>query len=564
MIRFPNPGSNLDNMAEIFVVLFNDLSSRDTFNLDDMSASMVRHNLAASCGRMGEEALRRSSRSDRSRDPLYNQSKMYSEVYRSLGWITSLEDSRLTFQFTLLGAHVSAAAGTIGKLMKECFLGIAFPNPMLDIKNEVSLRPFKSFLLAMRELDGYISRDELIYGPMHLHDDRDADEFASMIKEIKECRSHRGLNAKLRSKLRMRNIKYTTAGNYTRFPLAVLKWAGWAERVFKRVYDKSEPFYQLTSEGYSQISSVEKLNDFRRDDLENIPSRLRGYFISSCFYGMLDRCGFNTAPLTGELDKAKEELLKINIDVSNILFSPLQELTPSEVAQYNSISPIFNGQSSAREEDETTITTKGFPDKRRNADAFGVVLIDSKQEVVRSELDEAWSRARHDMTSAINFFVEEHSHDNKEVFYPLVARLFSLSGFPCEASRNGVNYQRADATITLKNGLLIPIEIKSPGEEVFISVKAVRQAVENRIILLSRQPNQSRRNLTSLVVGFSYPNDRAEVNELLHDFHNAFGFNIGIISFPLLVKMAFAAVYGGKTLAVSDMENSHGFFSIHS
>ena len=564
MIRFPNPGSNLDNMAEIFVMLFNDLSTRDTFNLDDMSASMVRHNLAASCGRMGEEALRRSSRPDRTRDPLYNQSKMYSEVYRSLGWITSLADSRLTFQFTLLGAHVSAAAGSIGKLMKECLLGIAFPNPMLDIRYEVSLRPFKSFLLAMRDLDGYISRDELIYGPMHLHNDRDADEFASMIKDIKECRSRGSLNANLMAKLRMRNITYNTAGNYTRFPLAVLKWAGWAERVSKRVYGRAEPFYQLTSDGYDQISSVEKLDDFRRDDLENIPARLRGYFISSCFYGMLDRCGFDTAPLKEALDKVNEELLKIGIDVGNTLFSPLQELTPSEVVKYKSIPPIFNGQSSAGEGKENVIATQAHPDKRRNANTFGVILVDSKPEEVHSELDGAWSLAKHDMTSAIKFFVEEHSHDNKDVFYPLVARLFSLSGFPCEASRNGVNYQRADATITLKSGLLIPIEIKSPGEEEFISVKAVRQAVENRIILLSRQPNQSRRNLTSLVVGFSYPNDRAEVNELLHDFHNAFGFNIGIISFPLLVKMAFAAVYGGKTLAVSDMENSHGFFSIHS
>ena len=36
------------------------------------------------------------------------------------------------------------------------------------------------------------------------------------------------------------------------------------------------------------------------------------------------------------------------------------------------------------------------------------------------------------------------------------------------------------------NSVDIPIEIKSPTEEEFLSTKAVRQALENKIILLSR------------------------------------------------------------------------------
>ncbi|MES2143060.1 MAG: hypothetical protein V4516_01585 [Pseudomonadota bacterium] len=36
---------------------------------------------------MGEEAVARSTRADRSRDPLYNQLKMYAELFRTLGWL---------------------------------------------------------------------------------------------------------------------------------------------------------------------------------------------------------------------------------------------------------------------------------------------------------------------------------------------------------------------------------------------------------------------------------------------------------------------------------------------
>jgi hypothetical protein len=39
----------------------------------------------------------------------------------------------------------------------------------------------------------------------------------------------------------------------------------------------------------------------------------------------------------------------------------------------------------------------------------------------------------------------------------------------------------------------IPIEIKSPGEEMELSVKALRQAVENKVILLSRNQFPTRR-----------------------------------------------------------------------
>jgi hypothetical protein len=89
LLRFPNPGSDIPSFILTFQVLYEHLGEQAVVTRDDMSAAMVKQNRASSCGFMGEEALKRSTREDRCRDPMYNQSKMYSELYRMLGWFRS-------------------------------------------------------------------------------------------------------------------------------------------------------------------------------------------------------------------------------------------------------------------------------------------------------------------------------------------------------------------------------------------------------------------------------------------------------------------------------------------
>ena len=84
MIRFPNPGSDIDNFVAVYNAAFDQLYGQ-LFDLDDFVAAVVKENLATSSGYMGKAAIARSTRPDRSRDPLYNQLKMYSEIFRALG-----------------------------------------------------------------------------------------------------------------------------------------------------------------------------------------------------------------------------------------------------------------------------------------------------------------------------------------------------------------------------------------------------------------------------------------------------------------------------------------------
>jgi len=138
------------------------LRQRSAFGLDDMSKALVECNLATSSGYMGEEALLRSTREDRSRDPLYNQSKMYSELFKVLGWLHPSPTSALRFRFTYLGAHVVEARRDPSAIFRESILGIVYPNAILNVKGNYALRPFATILRTIEALDGLLCRDEMI------------------------------------------------------------------------------------------------------------------------------------------------------------------------------------------------------------------------------------------------------------------------------------------------------------------------------------------------------------------------------------------------------------------
>ena len=148
-----------------------------------------------------------------------------------------------------------------------------------------------------------------------------------------------------------------------------------------------------------------------------------------------------------------------------------------------------------------------------------------------------------DIHAAADEVVARFENANKGEFYPTVAELLCALGYNCEVSRGGVNYQRWDAFINHPTDS-VPVEIKSPGEERFISVKGVRQALENKVILLSRKAAPTKVQTTSLVVGFLPPNDRAEVAGLIGDVYSAFGVTIGVVDFRSLALMAASAVNG--------------------
>ncbi len=124
----------------------------------------------------------------------------------------------------------------------------------------------------------------------------------------------------------------------------------------------------------------------------------------------------------------------------------------------------------------------------------------------------------------LEYLYKKYENSNKDVFYPLIGDIFKYLGYNCRVSRNGTNYERYDAIIISDKS--IPIEIKSPGEEKNISVKAVRQALENKITLLSRKNYSTDWNTSTFVVGYNLPNNRAEVSTLIKDIKSTYNITI--------------------------------------
>jgi len=323
MIRIPNPGSDIDIFIRIFRDLHAELHSHYDFDLDDMTRAMITRNNVTSQGAIGQEALRRSTREDRSRDPLYNQSKMYAELFRTLGWLQSTS-SALRFAFSFLGHHV-ASAKTPKPLAKECLLGLAYPNDVLEVKGRQSIRIFSAILRAMARMENRISRDEMIAGPMSIENDRDETLFAQMVEAITDYRQEPGaLQIAIKQMEKDRAITKTTMENYTRFPIAALQWAGWAQ--------KNKGYLHLTTVGLEEVARIKGATDVRLSDFRKLPVEAQAPFIRHTFYGMLARSGFDVAPVAPQMQADAQVLAKhSSYHQGHVIFSPFQQIGRTEV-----------------------------------------------------------------------------------------------------------------------------------------------------------------------------------------------------------------------------------------
>jgi hypothetical protein len=564
MLRVPNPGSDIDSFIGIYQELFEALRERASFDLDDMSRVLVERNLATSSGYMGEEALLRSFNRDRSRDPIYNQAKMYSELYKVLGWLHPTPESALRFRFTYLGAHVAAARRDPAAMFRECIVGMAYPNAVLNVRGNHVLRPFATTLRTMAELDGLLHRDEMIVGPLSLGDDRDQGEFDAMIAELESLRrdsSH--LGAKLSEVSQQRGISTTTMRNYTRFPIAVIKWLGWARSERRRDYcGKSTPFLVLTSKGEQEIRTIASCQDVRATDVRDAGEEAKAAIVRASFYQMLGRAGFDVETVQGQIASDLAIAQPFLKDTTRpLLFSPFQELDPQYLAeQFPKVSGVKVSEPSRL---RATDISLGQPQIVSEVSLLGSperAGVQADRRLV-SLFEDAAARVGDDPRRVADYIAATQQDLNQDQFYPLVAQLFSALGYQCEYSRPGVNSQRWDAMIVDPKHS-IPIEIKSPGEEEYLSVKAVRQALENKVILLSRKSFATEPSTTSLVVGFNPPNDRSQVASLVADIREAFGIVIGVIDLRSLLFLAAARVLHGKSHNVDDLRTLHGIIKV--
>lgn len=582
MIRFPNPGSNIENFFLIFKSTYEHFHDKYFFTLDDMNV-LAEQGLASSRGFAGARAVEQSNKSSNNAlKPLFNQFKSYSELYRALGWLKSINGKSLNYSFTFLGHHIATADDPL-PLFKECLLGINYPNE--TINNEVLertskyLRPFYCILKSMKDLDGLLTKDELILGPMNI-DDTNTNDYNSKINAIKNLRKTKkypNVKDALETLANDLNVQANTLGNYTRFPIAMLCSCGWATKVsIKNIYSNmgGTKFLKLTEYGEKTLSNLENSIDIRLsthtssnksqfqtfNDVECIKKEL----IRTSIFSMLQRSGFDISPLLNILNSDFESVNK-HFNNAPILFSPYQTISSTIVddalheflptVDKSSVEDTLIKESS----NSTTIDYSNINTLLKFSDLQSTKKTTSNACL---ELTKLYS-ANNDINKTANIFCENHSKDNQNTFYPLIGELFNILGLNCKVSPKGNNSLRFDALI-IDNKFSIPIEIKSPGEEVNISAKAVRQALENKIIILSRYRDlyPTTFETTSLALGFNLPNDRSDVIRLITDIKKTYNINISLIDLKTLTIMALTALFNNQTISIEDLSNSGGFINV--
>src|SRR5699024_10714810 len=159
---------------------------------------------------------------------------------------------------------------------------------------------------------------------------------------------------------------------------------------------------------------------------------------------------------------------------------------------------------------------------------------------------------------ATDELITDFSNSKHIKFYKIVGDLFSIIfGVKSYPLPSGVNNARYDVIIEDSENS-VPVEVKSPTEELAISIKAIRQALENKIIMLSREHYKTTFEMTTLAVAFEIPNNRSDVTRLIHDIHVTFNINIAIVDFKTLCLAAMNVLETGKNFDLDGLMQYRG------
>lgn len=562
MIRFRNPGTQYTTQIQVFRELYKEYKDAPYFTLEDMATTIAKTKLMTAYGYAGDAALELSNTENDSLNSTKMNAKMYAEVFRLLGWITSAGSGSYPLVFTYIGEY-AACADDVLPLYEQCVLGINNPQEIMDVKYDEKVRFFKAALFSLEELNEIMYKHELCLGPMSI-DDLDAAQFRRMLAYIRGLRgSYSRYVSAYENLCETLNVKPSLPDNSTRLPIAFMKTCNWIESYrTKALYPpKSLECIRLTEHGKEVAKSLHDVKDLRLDEYNTYPDAEKRALIRLGTYSMLLRAGYNVSPVKDIMDEDADTCKDI-LEGKQLLFSPYQTLHYTEVDD-----ALGRTRTATESHSHVAVITRVartdavIHDIRLDLDAKtapsgGDEEVNDFKKLVLGLKAEGYSKQR-----IIDWLFDDCITDTQTKFYPLIAMLFRVMGFDCQASRPGDNGARWDAII-VDDEQSIPIEIKSPTEEAHLSLKAIRQALENKVILLSRETYPTYPETTSLAVGYWLPNDRAEVSNLMNDFKTTYGYKIGVLDLKTILTMAVTVIVDNKTFDITKFNGLEGFASV--
>lgn len=556
MIRFRNPISDINVLIENFKKIYVEFSNMDYFDLDNIAEFFAREQLASSSGYIGDEALKRSYLiKDDSRKSMKMQAKSYAELFRFLGWITSGEKA-LNFNFTYLGVHVAVSGDGSKLLFEQCLLGVEYPNHVLDVKFSDKNKPFVNMLLFADKLDGKIHRDEILLGAMNLLDGYSNDEIESKLlylKRIRETKSIDKINDEINNLASANMMKVNSVRNLTRFVISSLEFTGWFKRKKLKLYGKSSLFLILTEKGKIIVEQIKKSLILKGDsiDIESDDAKIISELAMLC---MFRRANFDVDEEIRKYDFKLEQLC-LQSGKSDIIFSPFQYFSGTEL---EFVLPNYILQKGTEHRTVEIETNMNILSIKSEAVVEAKKSELSKNERMNKILLSRISTVNGDLNKATNIFMNDIVSMKQKDFYPLVANIlgyiFNRDAFAPPAGNNNMRY---DVMIPDDN-YSIPVEVKSPTEEEMLSVKAIRQAVENKVLLLARKPYNTTFEVSSFACGFKLPNDRSDVYKLIEEIYKTYGISVAILDMASLINVAFYCAKNKKYYDVSEFIGKRG------
>jgi hypothetical protein len=337
IFRFSNAVSDAKKIISTYKTIYSELSNSSSFGHDDARDALVRNSLVSSSGAIGEEAIRRSVRDDRSRDPLYNQAKMYGEMFRMLGWYKPAQN-RLNFKFTEIAPYIFEADEKAEKKIFEFnVFSITSPSPLVEIKGGNILRPLPMILKLASILNGYISRNEIILAVLTCINDKVPNAIENAKNLILDARQNNDIEAKLKYLGEKENTQITTLENYTRFPLGALKYCGWAEpKSIKTIYSTRKlNVYMLTDYGKFYLNNLGTSYDLRYEEINEFDIEIKSSFAYLMFLRNLEFLDYiidkETIDLIKILEKKCEPIYrKIKVNNSTEIFYSSAQQSPNE------------------------------------------------------------------------------------------------------------------------------------------------------------------------------------------------------------------------------------------
>lgn len=552
MIRFRNPGTQYSTQVQVIKQLYENLGTQQYFTLEDMAIVIAQGKLMTAYGYAGDDALRLSKTDQESMNSALMNAKMYAEVFRMLGWITPYGEKSYPVVFTYIGAHVALSQGDCSRLYEQCVFGINNPN---DLTNKMTydekVRFFKVALRSFIDLGGVMYKHELCLGPMSI-DDQDEKQYQSMLQRIKTLRGNQQrLKDAFSDLAKSLGMKETPVDNCTRLPIGLLKSCGLVESVTtSALYGKKMECLQITDHGRQMYESLKHMKDLRLDEFKRYDRETQKALIRLGVYSMLQRSGYDMSPVADQMELDIQKCSRI-LNGQELLFSPYQTIKRHLIEEALQIN--HRGTTAST---RTLDMYKSTVSDREAVGNISYLSLNVKNHIVASVLNQPEDIAflelvdkklaeKRSSKQIVDYLFNYYVTATQTVFYPLVSTLFKIIGFDCSFSRPGDNGARWDAIIDDPRRS-IPIEIKSPTEEQHISIKAIRQALENKIILLSRKTHVTEPDVTSLAVGYYLPNDRAEVSRLISDIKVTYGYKIGVIDLYSLLSMAISVLVDGK------------------